>query len=273
MKGLFAAVIAMTLAIITPARAEEDFSKLFGMRIADAFTITASELDRDFHIIVRLPVDYDESSQDYPIIYLLDGGISFPMLAPYHMMMTIDNFVPDAIIVGISYGGLGFEDGNMRSTDYTAPSPERDYYGGAPQYQKFLETELLPAVEQRYRTDAKRRIIYGQSIGGQFVLYTALTRPDLFWGHIAVNPALHRNLEFFRDFELQPTEARTRLFVSSASEDDEVFRIPAREWIGVWEKRNDAPFNLHVEYLDGERHASSGPRAYRAGLRWLFDLD
>jgi predicted alpha/beta superfamily hydrolase len=36
-----------------------------------------------------------------------------------------------------------------------------------------------------------------QGLGGQFVLYTALTRPDLFWGHIASNPALHRNLPFY----------------------------------------------------------------------------
>ena len=60
-----------------------------------------------------------------------------------------------------------------------------------------LFEELIPLIESAYPSDDQQRIIFGQSLGGQFVLYTALTDPALFHGHIASNPALHRNLDFF----------------------------------------------------------------------------
>lgn len=93
-------------------------------------------------------------------------------------------------------------------------------------------------------------MIFGQSLGGQFVLFTALTDPLLFCGHIASNPALHRNLEFFlrRDAELEDEEhrepadgrvgqARTRVFVSVAELDEERFRGPAVRWMEHWTGR------------------------------------
>lgn len=253
------------------AHADPWLDRLFGMGQPDTFTLASETLERDFHVYVRLPRGYDESDARWPVIYLLDGGILFPMLAPYHFMLNIDGIAPEAIIVGISYGGLGFADGNMRSTDYTAASDEVEHYGGAPAFQSFLEERLLPVVDERYRTDPLRRVIVGQSLGGQFVLYTALTRPALFWGHIAINPALHRNLAFFRDFPAQPGVEATRLFVAAATLDDPRFREPANEWIDAWKDRDDSHLDLEVAVLAGEHHASAAPVAYRIGLRWLFE--
>ena len=108
-------------------------------------------------------------------------------------------------------GSDTFEGGNFRSTDYTAPSEERDYWGGAEKCQLFLSSELLPRIENDYRSDSSQRVIFGQSIGGQFVLYTALTESNLFWGHIASNPALHRNLPFFLQQHGKPDPLKVAL--------------------------------------------------------------
>lgn len=252
------------------ARADEWLDRLFGMGQPDTFTLTSETLDRDFHVYVRLPQGYEASDDVWPVIYLLDGGILFPMLVPYHFMLTIDEIAPEAIIVGISYGGLGFANGNMRATDYTIASDEVEHYGGAPMFQSFLESQLLPSIDERYRADPARRVLVGQSLGGQFVLYSALTRPDLFWGHVAVNPALHRNLAFFRDFPSTAGAQRTRLFVGAATLDDPRFREPALEWIAEWKGRDESHLDLEVASLTGEHHASAAPAAYKAGLRWLF---
>lgn len=255
------------------ARADEWLDRLFGMGQPDTFTLTSETLDRDFHVYVRLPQGYEASDDVWPVIYLLDGGILFPMLVPYHFMLTIDEIAPEAIIVGISYGGLGFANGNMRATDYTAASAEVDHYGGAAAFQSFLESGLLPLIDERYRTAPQRRVIVGQSLGGQFVLYTALTRPELFWGHIAINPALHRNLAFFRDFPARPGAAPARVFVGAGTLDAPRFREPAREWIDAWSNREGSRLDLEVASLIGEHHASAAPEAYRVGLRWLFDTE
>lgn len=229
--------------------------------------------ERDFHIYVMLPDDYDaDAGNSYPAIYLLDGGALFPLMTAYYRYLNFAEEVPDAIIVGISYGADDFESGNYRSTDYTAKSEEREYWGGADRFQVFLSEELLPFVETGYAANPDRRILFGQSLGGQFVLYSALTQPRLFWGRIASNPALHRNLAFFlEDHASGPAgNPESRLFVASGTDDDPVFRGPARQWMQHWTGMRDTPWELRTMDLEGHSHMSAPPAAFREGLRWLF---
>lgn len=238
--------------------------------------VDSETLGRHFHIFVMLPDGYDQTpGETYPTIYVLDGGALFPLLVAYYRYLNFGEEIPDAIIVGISYGSATFEGGNYRSTDYTAGSSERDYWGGADKFQRFLSDELFPFIETNYRSRTDRRVIFGQSIGGQFVLYTALTKPDLFWGHIASNPALHRNLPFFlrRYGQAEKAGERPRLFVGSGSEDDPRFRTPTLEWIEYWSTNGDNPWQLKTMDLEGHTHMSAPPASFRQGMRWLFSKD
>ena len=125
--------------------------------------VNSEAVGRGYHVYVRLPEGYEEADQDYPTVYLLDGGGTFPMLAPYYRILNFGEEVPDMIVVGISYGSDTLEGGNYRSTDFTAPSDEREYWGGAASYQTFLADELFPIIESGYRSDEERRVIFGQS--------------------------------------------------------------------------------------------------------------
>jgi len=233
--------------------------------------LRSSTLKRPFHIFVDLPGDYQDSGETYPTIYLLDGDITFPLMAGYHHYLRADNETPAAILVGISYGAETFEEGNMRSTDYTAPTDEREYWGGAADFQTMLSNELLPLIESTYRSDPARRIIFGQSIGGQFVFFTAFTQPKLFHGHIASNPALHRNLPFFLQWHSEKNVAVTsRVFVSSGEFNDPRFHVPALKWIGHWEKQDSKPWALKTRTLAGQTHFSAAPEAFRLGLEWIY---
>ena len=177
------------------------------------------------------------------------------------------------ILVGISYGSDTFEGGNYRSSDFTAPAEDREWWGKASVFQAVLQDELIPLIESAYPADPKQRIIFGQSLGGQFVLYTALTRPSLFQGHIASNPALHRNLDFFLDWRGdQPLpDPSAQLFVSIAEFDDQRFRDPADQWVETWQARESRPWTLEVRVLSNQTHLSAAPMAFRQGLKWLFD--
>ena len=229
-------------------------------------------LGRPLHIVVKLPASYsDDKKKNYPAIYLLDGGAVFPMLAGYYNYLRNEDVIPESIIVAISYGAHDFEHGNNRSTDYTAPTDQREYWGGASVFQGVIEEELLPLIEATYRADPKKRIIFGQSIGGQFVLYTALTKPDLFWGHIASNPALHRNLEFFQQRHSDQIESGSRLFMASASNDDPRFRGPAVAWIDHWSEETQLPWKLNAITIQGYGHFSLITESFRRGLLWIFD--
>lgn len=232
-------------------------------------------LGRHFEVLVGLPTDYVESGDtEYPTIYILDGGALYPLLRGYYNYLRHSEEAPAAILVAISYGADNFEGGNMRSTDYTAPSVEREYWGGAKDFQTFLAAELLPMIESNYRAEPERRVVFGQSIGGQFVLFTAQTRPDLFFGHIASNPALHRNLPFFLELhgEKANSNSQPRLFVGSGSHDDPIFREPALQWIEHWSGRADLPWALKAVTLETHTHFSAPPASFRQGLRWIFEL-
>ena len=160
----------------------------------------------------------------------------------------------------------------MRQTDFTAPAEEREFWGGAGAFQQMLAEELLPLVESRYRADTSRRILFGHSLGGQFVLYSALTRPDLFSGHIASSPVLHLNLPFFRKGRGggDAPGPVTRLFVSSGELEANRFRRPVEAWSGHWQSQECLPWHLKVRTLHGQTHFSATPEAFRQGLDWLF---
>lgn len=255
-----------------PASAQDRLDNLQSIKPQGYHLLQSETLGRPFHIYVDLPRAYDWGDDKYPVIYLLDGGTMYPLLSSYFLLMTIDEPVPEAIIVGISYGATSAADGNFRSTDYTADAKGRDHWGGAPEYLNFLENELLPFIETTYRTDKTRRVLFGQSLGGQFAIYAAMTRPELFWGYIASNPALHRNVGFFLDLEPSKTANETHLFIAQGSRDNERFLAPRAAWVTKWTDQTP-PWIMAVETLDGEYHASAAPLAFRAGMRWLFSND
>lgn len=112
---LVAAVLLMASA--SSSALESQF--LQGLGDSHYQRVESEALGRGFHLYVMLPDGYEQNSeQSYPTIYVLDGGALFPLLVPYYGYLNFGNEVPDAIIVGISYGSDNFEGGNYRSTDY-----------------------------------------------------------------------------------------------------------------------------------------------------------
>ena len=274
MKPAVSILLLFTLFSLAVTSSAENLNSQLLQSLGDVkyHELKSSNLGRSFHVFVDLPENYHNNGEKYPTIYLLDGGNTFPLMAAYHHYLRFGDEVPAVILVGISYGADTFKEGNWRSTDFTAPSKERDFWGGASVFQTVLQEELIPMIEGSYRSDPEQRILFGHSLGGQFVLFNALSRPGLFSGHVASNPALHRNLPFFLSWhgENEFTHPGSRLFVSSGEYDDPVFREPALEWMEHWQSAATRPWILETRTLAGQSHLSAVPEAYRRGLEWLF---
>lgn len=204
-KTLFAVTGAFLLAFATAAPAAgaapatvplDHLPALKG----DYFPLQSREAGHLYHIYVRLPEGYQaEPARRYPVVYLLDGDSLFPILAATHLFLTIDDKIPEAIVVGISYGSFA-KPANRRHIDFMPPAEGvAASDSGTVAFQRFLENELLPAVEQRYRADPARRVLFGQSRAGAMVLYSAFAEPDLFWARIASNPSWKPGREFSTD--------------------------------------------------------------------------
>src|SRR5215207_4073721 len=96
----FAFLLAVSLALPAAARAAPAVP-------LDYFPLASKATGLTYHIYTRLPQGYaEDSGKLYPIIYLLDGDSAFPLLAAQHLFLTIDDKLPEAIIVGIAYGGF-----------------------------------------------------------------------------------------------------------------------------------------------------------------------
>ena len=240
----------------------------------DYFKIESTNVGRAFHIYVRYPEGYtDNTDKKYPIVYLLDGDSLFPILASNHLFLHYDDKLPEAIVVGIAYGGFD-PSVNKRGYDFSAPADDaREGQGGAPKFHAFLENELLPTVENKYRIDAARRILFGQSRGGYMILYSAFTKPDLFWGRIATNPSFFPGKDFFYSAGKPSKRGDLKLIVASGENDHERKRELALEWRDHWEGRAGAPWQTKLITIPGGTHAANSTDAYRAGMRAIFGLD
>lgn len=264
---------ATAQAIPRPSEAARPLDHLPALS-GDYFRYESQHVGRSFHIYVRLPEGYEENSADqYPIVYLLDGDSLFPILAANHLFLNYDDGLPEAIVVGIAYGSFDPAT-NQRGFDFSAPASDAGPdQGGAPLFHAFLKSELLPEVESRFRADSSRRVLFGQSRGGYMVLYSAFTDPDLFWGRIASNPAFEPG----RDRFFSPAALATRndlgLIVTSGSRDYPELRESALEWFQEWQERDDAPWTLHAVTIDGGTHAADSPNSYRVAMAWLFGRD
>lgn len=271
---LLAVAALIAAACATPARDIPSASTLAHLPAlaGDYFPLASQATGRTYHIYVRLPDGYDPAAPSpYPIVYVLDGDSLWPILAANHLFLTYDDALPEAIVVGIAYGSFAPEI-NGRDIDFMPPGAGMTAEdAGAPEFARFLETELLPRVEGAYRADPARRVLFGQSRGGSFVLYSAFAQPDVFVGRIASNPAFGPTMDFFMGDPADGARDDLKLLIASGEHDRPVLRADALAWEQAWESR-DAPWDWRVRTVPGGTHAANATDAYRAGMRWFFRI-
>lgn len=267
-----AGLATVSLAASTPAAEQPVVSLTHLPALAgDYFSLRSTANNHLYHIYVRLPEGYEQRPNErFPVVYLLDGDSAFPLFAPQHLFMTYDDKIPEAIVVGIAYGSFA-KPINRRHIDFMPPAKgvvAAD--AGAVSFHDFLERELLPRVESRFRADSARRILVGQSRGGAMVLYSAFARPDVFWGRIASNASFLPGREIFHGQPARATRADLQLVLVTGTREDADRRKAALEWFAAWEARA-APWTVKRIDLDGGTHAADMPNAYRRAMNWLFE--
>jgi predicted alpha/beta superfamily hydrolase len=235
--------------------------------------LKSSATGRSYDIYVRLPEEYrQDRAKKYPVLYVLDGQWDFKLLDSIYGGLQYDGFVPEMIIVGITYSGDA-DYGALRAMDYT---PVRDvFFGGAgdaPRFFAFLKEQLLPFIEDNYRADPSQRALMGSSFGGTFTLYAMFTEPTLFSGYVSGSPivpygdgfALRQEAEYARKHKDLPV----RLFLS-VGELEEMAR-PVNAFARILSERDDAGLKMEIRTIPGEGHASNKPETYNRGLRYIF---
>lgn len=280
LSRIYAFIICLSLALSMNActRIDAEYSNSSAVNVTlpntEVRQLKSSATGRDYDIYVRLPDGYEQDKgKQYPVIYSLDGQWDFKMLDSICGGLVYDKFIPEVIIVGITYSGEQVDYGDLRAKDYT---PVRDlFFGGGgdgPKFLAFLREQLIPFIESNYRIDPARRVLMGSSYGGTFTLYALFSDPALFQGYLAGSPVVVYGNRFAFQQEAEYADSHTdlpvRLFISVGSAEELAY--PVQEFMDVLRERNYQGLVLKTLTVAGEGHASNKPESYNRGLRFLF---
>jgi len=236
--------------------------------------ITSANTGRGYDLYIRLPNNYDPSrAAGYPVVYLLDAQWDFKMVESIYGCLVYDGFVPELIIVGITYSGKDADYNALRAMDYS-PVADKNFKGSgdAPKFYKFITEEVFPLIETEYHVDPSRRVLMGSSFGGTFTLYAMFLDPTLFMGYIATSPvipygsgfAIKQEIEYARTHEDLPA----RLYLGVGEVND--FTQPVENFVQMLKDRSYPSLSLDFRVIEGAGHSSNKPEVYTRGLKFVF---
>lgn len=155
-------------------------------------SIASATLGEEREIYISLPDGYQESSESYPVVYVLDAEElgNFQLVRGILGAFDTDGLVPETIVVGI-VNTVGPE-GVNRTRDFTPTLSENGQGGGAEAFYQFITEEVQPYVNAEYRINPFS-ILIGHSMSGHFVLHALLSGTDAFDAYIAISPAVWWN--------------------------------------------------------------------------------
>jgi tetratricopeptide (TPR) repeat protein len=145
--------------------------------------------------------------------------------------------------------------------------------GGADNFLKFIETELIPEIEKRYRVQPYR-VLAGHSLGGLFAIHTLVTRPELFNSYVAVSPSLQwsdeATLKRAEEFFNTRKELHATLFTALGNESGDIGKdfVAFKELLS---KTRIKGFEWEAEQMTDEDHGSVVLRSHYLGLRKVYD--
>ena len=163
------------------------------VNIGHKASIQSAILNETRTILIHLPNDYDTSKKSYPVLYRLDGDIDFLMetVSTVNRLSLGDEIAPEMIIVAVENTNRAKDMWPTNTMYYPEP-----YTAGASDFLSFIEKELIPYVEDNYRTN-KEKILCGQSLSAIFTMYAFLSKPKLFNSYIAISGAFPGCEDYF----------------------------------------------------------------------------
>lgn len=147
---------------------EPDSLGPFYLANIDTWSIHSATIGEDYTLYVLRTAAYDTSKIQLPVLYMTDGDWNMTVAMNCFSMLRQDYNTREPLIVGIGYG-------KRKNERFRDLNPQT----GGPAFLTFIEKEVMPFIEKKYRTN-KEKAIYGYSLGGMFTTYILFNRPELF---------------------------------------------------------------------------------------------
>ena len=229
---------------------------------------------QEYELQIFLPAGYGSKTKKYPVVYLMDSQWDFPLVKCIYGEHYYDGFIPELIVVGVTWGGINPNPDSLRARDYTPTKETRTpQSGGADKFLSFMKEELFPFIETNYRAEADNRILMGCSLGGLFTIYTMFTHTDMFSGYAAASPAVGWDNEVLYKYEKDFTEKKiskpVRLYMTVG--DVERGRPIFEKMSTFMTGRNYQNVSIHPKVLENTGHSGTKGETYARGLQYIFE--
>lgn len=229
---------------------------------------------QEYELHILLPGGYKTSNKKYPVIYLMDSQWDFPLLKCLYGEHYFDGFIPELIIVGVTWGGVNPNPDSLRARDYTPTKEDRlPQSGGADKFLSFMKNELFPFIETNYKADNNNRSLMGCSLGGLFTIYTLLTQPDLFAGYAAASPAVGWDKEVLYKYEKEFAQKKlskpVRVYMTVG--DVERGRPVFEKMAGYFINKHYQNVSIRSKVLENTGHSGTKTETFSRGMQYIFE--
>jgi hypothetical protein len=229
---------------------------------------------QEYELQILLPGSHASSNKKYPVVYLMDSQWDFPLVKSIYGQQYYDGFIPELIIVGVTWGGERPNADSLRARDYTPTKEGRlKQSGGADRFLSFMKNELFPFIENNYKADPSNRTLMGCSLGGLITLYTLFTQPGLFNGYAAASPAIGWDREvlykYEKDFFTKKLSHPVRVYMTLG--DVEISRPGYEKFASTLVNANYTGLFVHSKILENTGHSGTKSETYSRGLQYIFE--
>ena len=228
---LVLALMALSLCTVNPGHAQENGDDVV---IGKYHVVRSRILGEERKILVHVPRGYEDTTLEYPVVYHLYGDYELTYFADavsiLHRLHEAGK-IPQVILVGV--------DNTDRYRDLR-PVRRDGAPGGSPDFAKYLEKELMPFVDDRYRT-ADYRILVGPQAGSTFGMYVLMEREGLFDAVIIetsfLSPAPVREylVDQASSFFRKDRSLKSFLFMKCRNDEQQPFLDPTKQLANIIE--------------------------------------
>ena len=228
---------------------------------------------QEYVLQISLPAGYDKSNKNYPVVYLMDSQWDFPLLTALYGQQYYDGFIPELIIVGITWGGEHPKPDSLRARDYTPTNiKQMPQSGGADKFLSVIKDEVFKLVQNNYHVDTTDKTLVGCSLGGLFTIYTLFTHSNMFNRYVAASPAfswdnnvLNKYEEKYHSNTSNPT---AKLFMCIGGVE---LSVPDYEkLVSFLNNRHYTNLQIESKVLENTGHSGTKGEGYEKGLQFVF---
>lgn len=239
--------------------------------------IYSNILGEDRSYWLSLPASYHSphsSYKRYPVLIVLDGNTLFRHISGMVDFMSAETYrnqrIPEMIVVAINNVN--------RNRDFTPDkiiTRRPNDFGGGDNFLKFLEEELIPELDQEYRT-IPYRILFGHSLGGLLATHAYMKENTVFNSFIAADPSLGSWDAETMDQKLEKLTMNSfdrYIFIATANWGKRNIRNRDRH-VRLYESfhaKSEGEFPGELQYFEEENHALVPSIAFYKGISSIFE--